>query len=107
MSLSGIIRSEHMTSTIHVTQVSWLDDLQGVPKRVSHEIKNKIKNTFHHFFSNIIIVCVSPSSSPSNTLDFITIDHLIAEIWSITVTTVQIPPWPLFTFFIHVLMYLL
>ena len=57
--------------------------VQGVQKKMSHEIKKNKKNISHHSFSNIIIVCVSPISSPSNKLHFITIDHLIAEIWSI------------------------
>ena len=58
--------------------------IRGVPKKKgSHEIKNKYIYISRHFFSNIIIVCVSPISSPSNTLYFITIDCLIAAIWSI------------------------
>ena len=55
----------------------------GRPKKSVPWNKKLIKNISHHFFSNIIIVCVSPISSPSNTLYFLTIDHLIAEIWSI------------------------
>ena len=65
----------------------------GVPKEVSHEIK-KYKYIYisHHLFSNVVIVCVTPISSPSNTLYFITIDHIIDEMVHL-VTTVQIPPW--------------
>ena len=57
-------------------------NIQGVPKKVHHEIKIN-KTLSHNLFSNIIIAGVSPISSPSNTLYSITIDHLIAAIWSI------------------------
>ena len=51
----------------------------GRPKKVSHEINKKYITPFFLKY----IVCVSLISSPSNTLYFTIIDHLIAEIWSI------------------------
>ena len=60
-------------------------NIQGIQNKMSHEI-NKY-TIAHHFFSNIIIVCVSPISSPSNNnwspncRDMV---HLV--------TTMQIPP---------------
>ena len=61
---------------------NWDIHYRASPKSVPWN-KKLIKNISYHLFSNIIIVCVSPISSPSYTLYFITIDHLIAEIWSI------------------------
>ena len=58
-------------------------EIQDVPKKCPMKLKINTKYIPSFFIKQEFIWCVSLISSPSKPLYFMTIDHLLTEIWSI------------------------